>query len=179
MGGADKGLQPHLGSPLVAHALQRLTPQVGRVMISANRHLAEYRTFGVPVWPDAEPGFAGPLAGMLAGLERCGTPWLVSVPCDTPGFPADLVARLASAVGDADIAVAATASDGEERLQPVFCLMKVSMLAGLRRHIAAGERKAAQWIGQCRSVVVPFADASAFFNINTPADMARWEQDGG
>ena len=110
MGGVDKGLQPHLGVPLAAHALARLRPQVGSVMINANRNLAEYRAMGAPVWPDALPDYPGPLAGFLTGLEHCDTPFLVSVPCDSPHFPTDLVARLAQRLelDDAEIAMAQT-----------------------------------------------------------------------
>jgi molybdopterin-guanine dinucleotide biosynthesis protein A len=115
MGGVDKGLQSHLGLPLALHTLLRLQPQVGAVMINANRNLAAYEAMGAPVWPDALPDYPGPLAGMLAGLEHCETPWLLTVPCDTPGFPHDLAARLAQAAAaqDADIAMAATREGGE------------------------------------------------------------------
>ena len=87
MGGVDKGLQDHLGVPLALHALRRLAPQVGTVMINANRNLDVYASMGVPVWPDEIPDYAGPLAGMLAGLAHCETPYLATVPCDTPNFP--------------------------------------------------------------------------------------------
>src|SRR5947209_6369262 len=97
MGGVDKGLQNYAGMPLALATLMRLQPQVGQVMINANRNIAAYESFGVPVWPDGLADYAGPLAGFLVGLERCETPWLVTVPCDTPRFPADLVERLASA----------------------------------------------------------------------------------
>src|SRR5512132_4688593 len=110
MGGVDKGLQNHLGTPLALHALLRLGPQVGEVMINANRNRGAYESMGVPVWPDTLPDYAGPLAGFLAGLEHCETPWLATVPCDTPNFPEDLVARLAAAAEaeDAEVAMAAT-----------------------------------------------------------------------
>ena len=94
MGGVDKGLQNFNGMPLALHTLLRLQPQVGEVMINANRNLAAYESFGVPVWPDVLADYAGPLAGFLTGLERCETRWLVTVPCDTPLFPLDLVERL-------------------------------------------------------------------------------------
>ena len=97
MGGVDKGLQNFRGLPLALHTLMRLQPQVGDVMINANRNLAAYESFGVPVWPDGLADYAGPLAGFLTGLERCETPWLLTVPCDTPLFPPDLAARLAQA----------------------------------------------------------------------------------
>ncbi|GAO22237.1 molybdopterin-guanine dinucleotide biosynthesis protein A [Alicycliphilus sp. B1] len=88
MGGVDKGLQNFRGMPLALHALMRLSPQVGSVMINANRNLSAYESFGMPVWPDGLADYAGPLAGFLCGLERCETPWLLTVPCDTPLFPA-------------------------------------------------------------------------------------------
>ena len=93
MGGVDKGLQGFRGQPLALHVLRRLQPQVGSVMISANRNLAAYEAFGVPVWPDGLADHAGPLAGFLIGLEHCTTPWLLTVPCDSPRFPADLAGR--------------------------------------------------------------------------------------
>ena len=99
MGGADKGLQPYRGVPLAMHALLRLAPQVGEVMINANRNLAAYESMGAAVWPDALADYPGPLAGFLAGLEHCTTPYLVTVPCDSPHFPEDLVARLAQRAG--------------------------------------------------------------------------------
>jgi len=110
MGGVDKGLQNHNGVPLALHALLRLQPQVGETMINANRNLGAYESMGVPVWPDAQSDFPGPLAGVLVGLERCETPYLVTVPCDTPNFPLDLVERLARALDaeGADLAMAAT-----------------------------------------------------------------------
>src|SRR3954470_12159554 len=110
MGGVDKGLQNYRDVPFAMHALLRLGPQVGAAMINANRNLGAYESMGVPVWPDSLPDYAGPLAGFLTGLERCETPYLVSVPCDSPRFPLDLVARLAAALEaqDAEIALAAT-----------------------------------------------------------------------
>ena len=100
MGGIDKGLQTFNGVPLALHTLQRLRPQVGSIMLSANRNVAAYETFGAPVWPDATTlgDYAGPLAGFITGLEQCDTPYLLTVPCDTPLFPADLVRRLADAL---------------------------------------------------------------------------------
>ncbi len=122
MGGVDKGLQNFNGMPLALHTLLRLQPQVGEVMVNANRNLGAYEAFGVPVWPDVLSDYAGPLAGFLTALERCETPWLVTVPCDTPLFPQDLVARLARAAHeqDAEIAMAAAREeDGNVRAQPV------------------------------------------------------------
>lgn len=175
MGGVDKGLQNHLGMPLALHALLRLAPQVGAMLINANRNLGAYEAMGVPVWPDALPDYPGPLAGLLAGLERCETPWLVSVPCDTPNFPLDLVARLAqgAADADADVAIAATREDGAVQPQPVFCLVKASLLESLVEFLHRGERKIDRWTGAQRQVQVLFDDAGAFFNANTLAELQR------
>ena len=111
MGGVDKGLQPFQGRPLVWQALERLRPQVGPVMINANRHQAQYQAMGVEVWPDAMADYPGPLAGMLAGLAHCQTPYLVSVPCDSPRFPMDLVAQMAQTLQarEAQVVMAGTA----------------------------------------------------------------------
>lgn len=173
MGGVDKGLQNHRGLPLALHALLRLQPQVGAVMINANRNLGAYESMGVPVWPDAVADYPGPLAGFLAGLEHCETPYLVTVPCDTPDFPADLVPRLAQALveAEAEIAMAATVADGALQLQPVFCLLRSSLLDSLVAFVQAGQRKIDRWTGQHRCVQVPFDDAAAFFNANTPDEL--------
>ena len=173
MGGVDKGLQAHLGIPLAMHALLRLSPQVGEVMINANRNLAAYESMGAPVWPDALPDYPGPLAGFLTGLERCATPYLVTVPCDSPHFPEDLVARLAERLDadGAEIAIAATREDGELRLQPVFCLMSATVMESLARFTASGRRKIDAWTATLRHVAVEFDDAGAFVNANTVAEL--------
>ena len=173
MGGADKGLQNHHGMPLALHALLRLQPQVGAVIINANRNLSAYESMGVPVWPDPIADYPGPLAGLLAGLERCTTPYLVSVPCDTPGFPLDLVQRLAAALteNDAEIAMAATVEDGSLQVQPVFCLLQASLMESLVAFLQEGQRKIDRWTARHRCIEVPFADADAFFNANTLAEL--------
>jgi len=173
MGGVDKGLQPHLGMPLAMHALLRLSPQVGEVMINANRNLAAYESMGAPVWPDTLADYPGPLAGFLTGLERCTTPYLATVPCDSPLFPEDLVARLADRLDgeDAEIAIAATNEDGELRLQPVFCLMRASVMESLVHFTSSGRRKIDAWTETLRQVAVAFDDARAFVNANTLAEL--------
>lgn len=186
MGGVDKGLQNFRGMPLAVHTLLRLQPQVGGVMINANRNLSAYESFGVPVWPDGLADYAGPLAGFLAGLERCETPWLLTVPCDTPLFPADLASRLAAAATaqGADIAMAAAPEpedDGSTRVrtQPVFCLLRTGLLESLVAFTAAGGRKIDRWTAQHKTVIVPFDatgdDPRAFFNANTLADLHSLE----
>jgi molybdenum cofactor guanylyltransferase len=187
MGGVDKGLQSFNGLPLTLHTLMRLRVQtgalIGEVMINANRNLAAYEAFGVPVWPDTLADYAGPLAGFLTGLERCETPWLMTVPCDTPLFPPDLAQRLAEAAvrEDAEIAMAAAREeDGQLRAQPVFCLLRVELLESLVRFTHDGGRKIDRWTAQHKTVIVPFDqpgdDPRAFFNANTLAELRALEQ---
>jgi molybdenum cofactor guanylyltransferase len=182
MGGLDKGLQNFRGIPMAMQALLRLQMQhggpLGGTLINANRNLAAYESMGVPVWPDTTEGNAGPLAGMLTGLERCETPWLLTVPCDSPLFPLDLASRLAQAAGDsgADIAmVCAPEADGQLRAQPVFCLISVNLLESLVRFMASQRRKIDAWTATHHTVGVPFNapddDPRAFFNANTLADL--------
>ena len=180
MGGVDKGLQNHRGIPLAMHALLRLAPQVGEIMINANRNLGAYESMGVPVWPDTLADYAGPLAGFLTGLERCETPYLVTVPCDSPLFPVDLVARLAQALADADaeIAMPATRENGVLQVQPVFCLMQTTLLESLVRFTQGGQRKIDKWTALHRCVDVPFDDAHAFANANTADELKQLQQDG-
>jgi molybdopterin-guanine dinucleotide biosynthesis protein A len=183
MGGADKGLQNFRGMPMAMYTLMRLAPQVGEIMINANRNLAAYESFGVPVWPDGITDYAGPLAGFLTGLEQCETEYLVTVPCDTPLFPQDLVARLAEAMerDGADIAMAAAREeDGQIRSQPVFSLMKRELMESLVAFTHGGGRKIDAWTATHKTVLVPFDragdDPSAFFNANTLAELHRLEQ---
>ncbi len=182
MGGVDKGLQPLSGQPLVWHALQRLQPQVGTVIINANRHLTAYQQLGVAVHPDPLEDFQGPLAGFLVGLQEARTPYLLTVPCDSPRFPLNLVARLVTALQNeaADIAMASAPEIDRQgmpvmRAQPVFCLLSVHLLASLQASLTAGERKIDRWTAQHHTVLVPFDqaqdDPTAFANINTLAEL--------
>ena len=185
MGGIDKGLQNFRGLPLALQTLMRLQLQSqppNEVMINANRNLAAYESLGAAVWPDTLDGFAGPLAGFLTGLERCETPLLLTVPCDTPLFPLDLLERLQQALHDeqADLAMAAAREeDGQVRPQPVFCLLKVELLDSLVAFTQRGGRKIDAWTGQHRCAIVPFdgpADApEAFFNANTHEELQKLE----
>ena len=184
MGGVDKGLQNFNGVPLALHTQLRLSPQVGELLINANRNLAAYESFGVPVWPDAASlgDFAGPLAGFLTALERCETPYMLTVPCDTPLFPHDLVARLAQALDadNADIAMAAAREeDGQLRAQPVFCLMRATLLESVVRFTHGGGRKIDAWTSQHKTSLVAFDlpgdDPKAFFNANTLAELHQLE----
>jgi len=184
MGGVDKGLQNFNDVPLALHTQLRLSPQVGELLINANRNLAAYESFGVPVWPDATSlgDFAGPLAGFLTGLERSETAFMLTVPCDTPLFPHDLVVRLAAALEaeDAEIAMAAAREeDGQLRPQPVFCLMHADLLESVVRFTHGGGRKIDAWTALHKTVLVPFDlpgdDPKAFFNANTLAELHQLE----
>lgn len=187
MGGVDKGLQNLSGMPMALHTLLRLQLQTGQVIINANRNLAAYESFGVPVWPDGLADYAGPLAGFLTGLERCETPYLVTVPCDTPRFPLDLVPRLAEALEreNAEIAMAAAPEQDKNgeikvRTQPVFCLLRVELLESLVDFTHKGGRKIDAWTALHKTVVVPFDrsgdDPLAFSNANTLAELQQLEQ---
>jgi molybdopterin-guanine dinucleotide biosynthesis protein A len=185
MGGVDKGMQNFRGLPLALQTLMRLQVQslpLQEVLINANRNLSAYESLGVPVWPDSIDGFAGPLAGFLTGLERCETPLLLTVPCDTPLFPLDLVERLVQAMDtqDADMAMAAAPEDdGAVRPQPVFCLLKIDLLESLVKFTQSGGRKIDAWTGQHRCAIVPFDlpgdNPHAFANANTLAELQQLE----
>ena len=185
MGGIDKGLQNFRGLPLALQTLMRLQLQSlppQEVLINANRNLAAYESLGAAVWPDTLDGFAGPLAGFLTGLERCETPLLLTVPCDTPLFPLDLIERLHAALieQNADLAMAAAREeDGQVRPQPVFCLLRIELLDSLVAFTQKGGRKIDAWTGQHRCAIVPFdqpQDApEAFFNANTLEELQKLE----
>ena len=186
MGGVDKGLQNFNGMPLALHALMRLGPQVESVMVNANRNLSAYESFGASVWPDASADFAGPLSGFLVGLERAETPYVLTVPCDTPRLPLDLAERLAEALirEDADIAMAAAPETDDQgqtqiRTQPVFCLLKIELSESLVKFTHTGGRKIDAWTAQHKTVVVPFDapsdDPLAFANVNTLNELQALE----
>lgn len=173
MGGADKGLELFRGEPLVHHALRRLQPQVGSVMVNANRHLDRYATLGITVLPDEVSGFAGPLAGLHAGLAHCGTDFLAAVPCDTPMFPADLVGRLSSALasGHGMAAIAVTQGAGGKQRHPVFCLLRRSALPSLDAYLKGGGRKVGEWLDAVGCAEAHFDDEAAFTNLNTREEL--------
>jgi len=188
MGGVDKGLQNFNGLPLALHTLTRLQMGggVGSIMLNANRNLAAYESFGVSVWPDVLADYAGPLAGFLTGLERCETSFLVTVPCDTPLLPLDLVTRLAQALEDqdADIAMVSAPELGKDgqmtlRAQPVFCLMRVDLMESLVHFTQEGGRKIDAWTALHKTVLVPFDlpgdDPKAFCNANTLTELHELE----
>ena len=176
MGGVDKGLSLLDGEPLVEHIIRRLAPQVGQLIINANQNHDIYAGFGYPVVGDRIEGHAGPLAGLEAGLAACTTPYLLTVPCDSPFLPADLVERLATALhaADAQLAVAKTF----DQPHPVFCLCRRDLAEHLGDFLAGGGRKIDRWYGSLKVVEVAFDDEEAAFrNINTRDELAAAAKD--
>jgi molybdenum cofactor guanylyltransferase len=187
MGHVDKGLQLFRDRSLAAHAIERLGPQVGPLAININRNHALYELFGLPLWPDLLPDFAGPLAGLQTGLSRCATPYLLTVPCDCPFFPPNLAQRLSAALqaADADLALAVTDGDDDEshsrpggkpQRHPVFCLLKTTLLPQLNAYLQSGGRKMENWMTTLAMVDVHFDDRAAFSNINTLQQLQTLEQ---
>jgi molybdopterin-guanine dinucleotide biosynthesis protein A len=170
MGGVDKGLQRLRGQPMVQHVLERLAPQVSGIIINANQNVDTYRQFGYPVVADEVSGFAGPLAGLHAGLKAASHPLVVTVPCDSPFLPTDLVSRLHDQMKDSDLAVAKTG----DQPHPVFALVRTSVRENLERFLAGGGRKIDVWYSSLAVVEVNFDDeAECFRNINTLEELKR------
>lgn len=174
MGGVDKGLQPFRGKPMVAHAIERLAPQVDELLINANRNPEAYAELGHRVIADEIEGFAGPLAGFERGLAHASGDLVVTVPCDSPFLPLDLVARLREALerDGADLAVAKTG----DQLHPVFSLMERAVHDSLKSFLSSGQRKIDKWYEALKVTEVAFDDeADAFLNINTREELAGLE----
>lgn len=176
MGGQDKGLLSLAGQPLVTHLINGLQPQVGTLLINANRNREAYQGLGWPVVSDPVGEFFGPLAGMLSALEVANTPYVLSVPCDSPLLVRDYAQRMHQTLlqQSAELSVA---YDGQ-RLQPVFALLSTSLRTSLQIYLAAGERKIDRWFSQHRMAVVDFSDAPSMFrNMNTPEELAALESE--
>jgi molybdopterin-guanine dinucleotide biosynthesis protein A len=177
MGGVDKGLRELHGKPMVAWVLERFAPQVDEVLINANQNADTYAKLGHRVIADKIGGFAGPLAGLERGLSEARHPLVATVPCDSPFLPADLVARLRTALEkkDAQLAVAKTG----DQPHPVFCLCRRDVLPHLTKFLEGGGRKIDAWYSTLRVIEVAFDDeAEAFSNINTPEELAASETPG-
>jgi molybdenum cofactor guanylyltransferase len=174
MNGVDKGLVTLQQKPLITHVIARLRPQADEIFINANREIATYEAFGLPVLKDENEDFIGPLAGFSLGLQHAKHDYVSTVPCDSPLLPLDLAQRLMAALLEhrADIAVAS--SDGNTH--PVFCLMKKTVLPSLQAYIESGERKVSTWQKSLKYVEVDFSDCDdAFVNLNTFEDLAALE----
>ncbi len=174
LGGVDKGLYEVLGRPLVDHVIARLAPQVSSIVINANRNLDVYRKYGLPVVTDRNSNFDGPLAGVLAAMQICETPWMVTIPCDAPRFPQTLVDHLRNSACSADAEVCCV-HDGV-RLQPTFCLYRPSVKIDLETYLDHGNRKMDRFLEGLRFVTAPFGgDVDAFLNLNSSEDFASFD----
>lgn len=182
MDGADKALLPLAGRPLLEHVIAALRPQVNALLLNSNRPATHYRPYDLPVIADTLPDQPGPLAGLLTALQHCcggnagdSEALVLTVPCDTPALPPDLVARMVHALDDgaADIC---SVSDGT-RLHAAFMLARCRVLPGLQVYLAAGQRKVQDWLRGQKLAVADFSDQpTAFGNINTPQDLHAQEQ---
>jgi molybdenum cofactor guanylyltransferase len=183
MNGVDKGLVTLQQKPLIAHVIARLQPQVDEIFINANREIATYESFGLPVLIDENAQenlekfigtYIGPLAGFSLGLQHAKHDYVLTVPCDSPLLPLNLVERLYNGMAASRMDIAIARSDGNTH--PVFCLMKKSVLPNLQAYIKSGERKVSTWQKSLKYVEVDFSDCNdAFTNLNTFEDLAALE----
>ena len=174
-GGQDKGLVEVAGRPMIDHVLDRFRPQVGRLLISANRNLDAYEAYGVPVIPDGDDMFRGPLAGVAVALQHAETRWVAVAPCDAPLLPEDLVSRLSTATLGATAADIAVAHDGQ-RMQSMVALLRRDLAEDLDAYLSSGERKVDRWYARHDMRLVDFSDrAESFLNVNRPEDRASAE----
>ncbi len=167
MNGQDKGLLALRGRPLAAHALDALRLQVASLLVSANRNLDAYAALGAPVLSDTRPGFEGPLAGMLTALRAAKTDWVLFMPCDTPGLPDNLAARLYQAVTGKSSAYATTRGDAHH----TCCLLHRRLADAIEAALNSGHRAVRDFHASQNAVAVDFPDWSGL-NLNTPEALA-------
>ena len=170
MGGVAKGLQHYAGRPLLAHAIERLQPQVATLLLNVNHDQAAYAGFALPLVGDRFGDYPGPLAGLHAGLCAASTPWVLSVPCDSPHFPADLAGHLLAATLAGGQPLAYARAGG--KAQPVFCLCRRELADDLAAYLDQGGRRVMQWCEQAGGIGIDFPDPAAFANCNTVDDLA-------
>lgn len=166
LGGQDKGLVQYKNKKLIEHVLERIKPQVNSILINANRNQATYEQYGYSVINDELSDFQGPLAGFATAMKTTEADYIITLPCDGPMLPKDLVSRLANEL-KSDPDGIAVAHDGE-RLQPVYALIPIKHIDSLEHYLASGDRKIDLWYAQHNLITVDFSDQkAAFFNINT------------
>ena len=174
MGGQDKGLIQLARKPMIEYVINAIDPQVDAIIINANRNQADYEKYGFPVVADQIEGYCGPLAGMASGLQAAKTPFVVTVPCDSPLIPDDLVQKLFSTLQDKDAEICTPLSNG--RLQPVFTLMKSELLSSMLDFLNNGERKIDKWFEKHRLAIADFSEQpETFININSAEELAAIE----
>ena len=179
MGGIDKGLIPFHGKPLIESTITRLKPQVGTILINANRSITKYSHYGYPVLMDETPDFSGPLAGFSVGQKHCKSPYLLTSPCDSPLLPTDLAEKMAGELEGKNLELVFASSkedDGKIWSQPVFCLMRRDLKDSLDTFLSKGDLKIDRWFKELRSGTVVFENAQAFANVNTPEELAALEE---
>lgn len=175
MGGEDKGLIPFRGRPLVTFALDALASVAGRILVNANRNRDMYASFGYPVVADLTDSFDGPLAGLLSAMQAAETPYVLTVPCDSPLVTGRLLMRLCGAMQESKAELCA-AHDGA-RLQPVFLLAERRLAADLEAYLASGERKMETWLRRHKLALADFSDHPELFaNANTREELAELER---
>ena len=166
--GQDKGLVIYKGKALIQHVIERIQSQVGMIVINANRNQETYASYGYPIISDEMSDFQGPLAGFASAMKSVKTNYIVTLPCDGPSLPLDLVSRMLSKLNNytAPSNCIAVAHDGE-RIQPVHALIPVALITSLEKFLANGDRKVDLWYAKHKLVQVDFSDQpNAFFNIN-------------
>jgi molybdenum cofactor guanylyltransferase len=166
LGGLDKGLVCFESRPLVEWVMEAASPQVDGLVLSANRNLEIYAGYGWPVVQDEAPGFQGPLMGILSAMRTAPTPWLLTLPCDDPQPPADLLQRLARARRrlDAETAVA----ECDARVHWLHALLPVALADDLAAFLENGGRKVGEWHSRHRVAYADFSDAQgSFANLNS------------
>ena len=171
MGGADKGLMLLDGRPLIAWVLVRIQPQVDEIIISANRNLEQYAQFGFPVISDEIPDYAGPLAGLHRAMQTARNALILTVPCDTPFLPITLTPLLTAALASESAQIAVPRAG--DRTHHAVMLCQKSLAPDLAAYLASGERRVMEWQRRLKQVVVPFDEAEAFTNFNTPEDLEK------
>ncbi len=180
MGGVNKGLLPYCESTLIEHCILRLKGQVEKIVINANKDISLYKALGYRVWSDSSPS-KGPLTGFLTGLEKCGTPYLMVVPCDTPHFPLDLVAQLFNKIEQTQtdvcmpISTDHNSTHARTRTQPTFCLLKKNLASNLKLFLSGANSRVQDWTDQQKCSFVEFNSppypGNAFANLNTPEEL--------
>ncbi len=175
MDGRDKGLVDLAGRPMIEYVLEAIAPQVSEVLINANRNIEIYENYSRQVIPDATGDYAGPLAGFAAGLTAATTELVLTVPCDGPWVPFDLVSRLKQKLEQSSSNIC-VAHDGQ-RMQPVFALLRREVLPEIQCYLDGGDRKLSLWVKQQEPAIADFSDyPEAFINVNTPNEKTRVER---
>lgn len=175
MGGHDKGLIDLADRAMIEYVIEAISPQVNEVLINANRSRDTYENYGLRVIEDTTGDYAGPLAGIAAGLEAATTDLIVTVPCDGPWVPKDLVSRLQRKLQESSSKIC-VAHDGR-RMQPVFALFRKEALPEIHSYLNGGDRKLQLWMNQQNPAIADFSDhPEAFINVNTPEEKARVEK---